>query len=81
MKTEWIIWAAGAVMGGIAGWLYWRYVGCSSGSCPITARPLSSTIYGAVIGLLLATFVAPAKSSTRANNKTNTEINKDVRDA
>lgn len=43
----------GAVVGAIGGFLYWRFVGCSSGSCPITSSPYMSTIWGAVIGGLL----------------------------
>lgn len=44
----------GALVGGIAGLAYWRFVGCSSGQCAITSHPLNSTIYGAVMGGLLA---------------------------
>ena len=44
---------AGAAIGGGLGFAYYKLVGCSTGACPITANPWSSTIYGAVIGLLL----------------------------
>ena len=43
----------GIVIGGTAGYLWYRFVGCSSGSCPITSNPYSSIIYGAVIGALI----------------------------
>lgn len=43
----------GAVVGSIAGYLYWFKVGCVSGTCLITSKPLNSTIYGAVMGALL----------------------------
>jgi uncharacterized membrane protein YeaQ/YmgE (transglycosylase-associated protein family) len=47
----------GVVVGAIAGYFYWKFVGCSSGSCAITSKPLNSTLYGAVVGgLLLSTF-------------------------
>lgn len=47
----------GAVLGAIGGILYWHFVGCSSGSCAITSKPLNSALYGAVIGgLLLSLF-------------------------
>lgn len=39
--------------GGIAGYLYYRFIGCSTGVCPITSRPIPSIIYGAAIGALL----------------------------
>jgi len=38
----------------IAGWCYWRFVGCSSGACPITSKPLNSAIYGALMGYLIS---------------------------
>ncbi len=43
----------GVTIGAIAGYLYWKLVGCNSGSCAITSKPLNSTIYGAVMGGLL----------------------------
>lgn len=45
---------AGPVIGGVLGFLYYRIVGCKTGSCPITSSPTRSIIYGAVMGLLLA---------------------------
>jgi len=43
----------GAVVGAIGGYLYYHYVGCASGTCPIISKPLNSTLYGAVMGGLL----------------------------
>lgn len=43
----------GIVLGAIAGYAYYHFVGCASGTCPITARPLNSTLYGALMGGLL----------------------------
>ena len=45
---------AGAIVGAIAGYLYWQQIGCSSGTCLITSKPLNSTIYGAILGALLS---------------------------
>ncbi|GAB2629593.1 DUF6132 family protein [Emticicia sediminis] len=42
----------GVVIGAIGGYLYYHYVGCASGTCPITSKPLNSTLYGAVMGSL-----------------------------
>jgi hypothetical protein len=47
------LYVAGAVAGGIGGFLYWKFVGCSSGTCPITSKPLNSSLYGAFMGALL----------------------------
>lgn len=45
----------GILVGGGLGFAYYRFVGCSTGTCPLTSNPVISTIYGAVLGVLLAT--------------------------
>ena len=42
-----------AVLGGIAGFSYYYFVGCASGTCAITSSPINSTIYGILMGGLL----------------------------
>lgn len=44
---------AGVIIGGLLGFLYYKLVGCSTGTCPITSKPLNSILYGAVMGLLV----------------------------
>lgn len=44
----------GAVIGGSLGFLYYKKVGCPTGTCPITKNPYISTIYGAVMGVMLS---------------------------
>jgi hypothetical protein len=44
----------GIIVGGGLGFAYYKFVGCSSGTCPLTSNPVISTIYGAVLGGLLA---------------------------
>lgn len=41
------------MLGAIAGFFYWQQIGCSSGTCMITSKPINSTIYGATMGALL----------------------------
>lgn len=41
-------------LGGVAGFLFYTFIGCSSGTCPITSSPVGSTIYGALIGVILS---------------------------
>jgi hypothetical protein len=43
----------GAALGALAGYLYWKYIGCISGTCAITSKPLNSTLYFSVLGALL----------------------------
>lgn len=44
----------GGGIGAFAGYLYYRFVGCTSGRCLITAHPWSATLYGAMLGVLIA---------------------------
>ncbi len=43
----------GALAGAIAGYIYWQQIGCSSGTCMITSKPINSTVYGAIMGSLV----------------------------
>ena len=54
---KWIInyklYFIGAVIGSLAGFLYWKYIGCLTGTCAITSNPTRSTLYFALMGALL----------------------------
>jgi len=54
----------GIVAGAIGGYLYYHFVGCASGSCAITSKPLNSTLYGAMMGGLLLNMFQKEKSKT-----------------
>lgn len=41
-------------MGTLGGYLYYHFVGCVSGTCPITSNPYNMMVYGAVLGYLLS---------------------------
>lgn len=43
----------GGICGALGGFLYWFYIGCASGTCPITASPVNSTLWGMLLGGLL----------------------------
>ena len=51
----------GIVAGAVAGYAYYHFVGCASGTCAITSKPLNSTLYGAVMGGLLFSSFKKAK--------------------
>lgn len=54
----------GILLGAIFGYLYYYYVGCASGSCNITSKPLNSTLYGSVMcGLLFNIFEKKPKKN------------------
>jgi hypothetical protein len=44
----------GVVIGGAAGFLYYRFIGCAAGTCRITRNPYISTAYFALLGALIA---------------------------
>jgi len=43
----------GIALGAVAGYAYYYFVGCNSGTCAITSKPLNSTAYGALMGALV----------------------------
>jgi hypothetical protein len=43
----------GFTIGAIVGYMYWKFVGCASGTCMITSKPLNSSSYGALMGFLV----------------------------
>jgi len=51
----------GAVVGAITGFLYWKYVGCVTGTCAITSKPLNSSLYFAFFGAVLFGFFKKEK--------------------
>lgn len=53
MTMKAVFWITGIALGAVAGYTYWYYIGCMSGSCAITASPVNSTIYGAFMGGLI----------------------------
>jgi hypothetical protein len=53
----------GALVGSIIGFLYWKLIGCSSGTCMITSSPVRSTLYFA---LMCALFLGIFKKENHA---------------
>lgn len=61
VKRNWA-YLVGAAAGGVGGYFYWLYVGCSTGTCPITSSPIMSTIVGALMGSLLFSTIFTTKN-------------------
>ncbi|HOX57563.1 MAG TPA: DUF6132 family protein [Candidatus Paceibacterota bacterium] len=47
----------GVVVGGGLGFAFYKFVGCSTGTCPLTSNPVMSTLYGSVVGALVASSI------------------------
>ena len=43
----------GVLVGGILGYAYYHFIGCSTGTCAITSKPINSSVYGMVMGYLI----------------------------
>jgi drug/metabolite transporter (DMT)-like permease len=57
----------GLALGGVAGYLYYYFVGCASGTCAITSNPFMSIIWGALMGYLI--FDMFRKKPTKDNDQ------------
>lgn len=44
---------AGIFIGGLLGFSYYYFIGCNTGSCAITSKPLNSSVYGMIMGYLM----------------------------
>lgn len=52
VNNNWL-YLVGATVGAIVGYIYYKQIGCSTGTCMITSKPLNSTVYFAVMGALV----------------------------
>jgi hypothetical protein len=57
----------GAGLGALAGFAYWYFVGCSTGSCAITSSPINSTLYFALAGGLIVNTFSSEPQKTKEN--------------
>jgi hypothetical protein len=53
LMKKYLLYLVGAAVGGLGGFLYWKYEGCLTGTCKITSSPVNSTLYFAMMGALL----------------------------
>ena len=53
------------LVGGVLGFLYYYFVGCTSGACTITSDPYNSIIMGGVLGLLITNSPCSQNSCSR----------------
>lgn len=62
MMNKWGWTLAGVLVGGIAGFVYWKVEGCTGGHCAIWSSPYNSTLYAAAMGGLLGNMKKPKPS-------------------
>ncbi len=60
IKKYWFV-VLFVAIGALGGYLYWFYIGCESGSCPITSIWYHNTAYGALLGYLIGDTVKGRK--------------------
>ncbi len=59
------------IPGIIAGFLYWKYVGCASGTCPITANWHTMVGFGALIGYFIGDSIDDVIKKRKAKEDNN----------
>lgn len=54
-----LITGIGVLVGAGSGYAYYHFIGCASGTCAITSKPLNATLYGSFMGGLLFNILVP----------------------
>lgn len=77
--TDLNVWQKRAIAGAIgaaAGYAYYYYIGCMSGTCPISSNPYISTLYGSVIGVLMINGKKKTEEPNNGNDSTTADSQK-----
>lgn len=74
IKKNWLR-IVGVLVGIVVGYIYYYYVGCLSGTCPITSNPYRMMIYGAIVGYLLFDLFSNDKKVNKVNEISNNKEN------
>ncbi len=62
------------VIGAISGFLYWKFVGCLSGTCPIKSVWYLSTLWGLAFGYLAGSIIKDTIVKIKNRNKDKEEL-------
>lgn len=54
------------ILGLLGGFLYWRFIGCNSGTCPITSSWHYSMLFGGIFGYLIGDSVNDYKQKRKS---------------
>ena len=54
-----VTYVIGGALGALAGFLYYRFIGCRTGTCPLTSTLYGAILYGTALGAFLGGVVVP----------------------
>jgi len=60
-----IITLSGIILGALGGYLYWYFIGCATGTCPLTSNWFIMLIYGLLTGGLIGNIVQDKVQSSK----------------
>jgi len=63
-----------ALLGALSGFLYWKYIGCLSGTCAIKSVWYLSTLFGLFAGYLIGDLVKSIYLKTAKKGKNDEEL-------
>ena len=55
------------IIGAVGGLLYWKFVGCKSGTCPIRSVWYWTTLWGGAMGYLVGDFISEIIRKRKTN--------------
>jgi hypothetical protein len=61
------------IIGAVAGYAYYYFIGCYNGKCLISGNPYLATIYGAFMGALFAIPTSEKKFKSKIENETGSD--------
>ncbi|MCB2194832.1 MAG: hypothetical protein KQH79_03175 [Bacteroidetes bacterium] len=62
------------IPGIVAGFLYWKYVGCLSGTCPITSNWHSMVLFGGLIGYFIGDSIDDMIKKRKSKEEKNGQV-------
>jgi uncharacterized membrane protein len=68
-ERYWLFILIGAVAGLGLGWLYFYFVGCRTGACPLRANPYYNMLLGALIGYIVSDWIVMAAFKRKSRDK------------
>ena len=57
------------LVGAIGGFLYWRFVGCKTGTCPIKSVWYYTVLWGAIMGYLVGDLINDYRLKGKGKSK------------